>query len=178
MFQLPDTFVVEPLQSDDTALKSAFGMELATKTPFEAACLVCGKDTSKALFIVQNWLNDPIVIEARDKQKESAASNVTLLDKDQLAAKLLRMAEEKDRNNTFYLLEGKDRLKALDLYAEIKGYKDKKTDIPPVLLNNQMVIKLVEAEKKEPKTIDQNSEPQIQNINSPVKLKLVSSGAS
>lgn len=173
MFQLPDTFEVERPVSDvnEAALKEQFGIELASKTPFDAACIVSGKDTSKALFIVQNWLNDPIVIAAKEKYKEEAAKSVTLLDKDQLAAKLLRMAEEKDRNNTFYLLDGKDRLKALELYADIKGYKDKKSDTP-VLLNNQMIIKLVEPEQKEVKQID-NDETPIQNTNSPVTLKLV-----
>lgn len=174
MFKLPDTFEIEKPAAieNEAALKQLFGIELAKKTPFEAACAVCGNDTNRALFVMQNWLTDPIVIAAKDKYKETAEASTTLLDKDQLAAKLLRMAEEKNANNSFYLLDGKDRLKALELYADIKGYKNKENNTSPVLLNNQMIIKLVEPERKEAKTIDSN-DAQIQNPNPPVKLKLV-----
>jgi len=69
-----------------------------------------------------------------------------------------------------------DRLKALELYAEVMGYKDKKSDptLTQNFVHNSMTIKLVEPEKKEQKikTID-NNEVEIQNSNSPLKLKLV-----
>lgn len=174
MFQLPDTFEVErpaPQIIDEAALKEQFGIELANKTPFEAACTICGKDTPRALWMLQNWLNDPIVIASRDKFKENEKASITLLDKDQLAAMLLTMAREKDRNNTHYLLDGKDRIKTLELYAEIKGYKNNKVEAPATFINNHMVIKLVEP-KQEIKQID-HSPTEINNTNSPVKLKLV-----
>lgn len=190
MFTLPDVFEIEPPKQ---AFKSAwkipeptienaeekkhlFGIELAKNTAFKAACNVFGEATNIALWVSQNWINDPSVVAARDKYLEAADTSQTLLDKSQLARRLLTMAEEKNASNSFYLLDGKDRLKALELYSKIMGYTDTKPDptLTQNFVHNSMTIKLVEPEKKEQKIkqID-NNEVEIQNNNSPLKLKLV-----
>lgn len=192
MFSLPDVFEVdrpieaekpksawkipEPTIENAEEKKQLFGIELAKAPAFQAACAVFGDDTSSALWVSQNWLNDPVVVAAKDKYLKAADVSQVLLDKQQLARKFLTMAEEKNPSNTFYILDGKDRLKSLELYAKLMNYLDDKSTPTPInFTHNQMTIKLVEAEKKEQKvkTIDHNEEI-IDNSNStPLKLKLV-----
>lgn len=184
MYHIPDVFEVEkpksawktpePVIPNAEEKKHLFGIELAKCTPFEAACNIFGDDTNTAVWVSQNWLNDPIVVASKDKYLEAADTSQTLLDKSQLGRKLLTMAEEKNASNTFYLLDGKDRLKALELYSKIMGYSNDKPD-PSInnFVHNQMTIKLVSAEKEpKAKTID-NEDTSNLNIKSPIKLKLV-----
>lgn len=180
-FKYPDGFHVDPPKpvavgwaqpviEDELAKKEQFAQLLANGVkPFEAACSICGQNTSLALWIAQNWINDPIVKDLR----ETVDTGQGLLDRDQLARKLLAMAEEKTANNLFYVLEGKDRLKALEIYAKIKKFLDDDATPSNKFVYNSMTIKLVEPERKaiEPKTIDNQSE--ISNPNSSIKLKLV-----
>lgn len=190
MFKLPDVFEAEPLKQAPKSAwvipepmienaeekKQLFGIELAKNTAFKAACNVFGDDTNIALWVSQNWINDPSVIAVRDKYLEAANTSQTLLDKEQFARMLLNMANEKNASNTIHLLDGKDRLKALELYAKVRGLIDTKPDptLTQNFVHNSMTIKLVEPEKKEQKIkqID-NNEVEIQNNNSPLKLKLV-----
>ncbi len=157
-------------------LKKSFGIELAKASDaFKAACLICGDDNSKALWLMQNYSNDPVVVASKDLYLKAAQNSDVLLDKDQLAARLLKMAEEKTANNAFYILDGKDRLKALELYAEVRGFTGKLA-IDASTKNftyQQIAVKFVKPETKEPIIID-NNENQILNNKSPLKLKLVS----
>lgn len=187
MFKLPDVFEVPkpvrsawnipaPIIENADEKKRLFGLELAKHPAFKAACEVFKDDTNTALYVSHNWVNDPIVVAAKDKYLEAADTSQTLLDKSQLARRLLTMAEEKNASNSFYLLDGKDRLKALELYSKVMGYTDTKPD--PLLtqnfVHNSMTIKLVEPQIKD-KPIAQidNNEAPIINNNSPLKLKLV-----
>jgi hypothetical protein len=187
MFTLPDSFEVpkpqisawnipEPVIENADEKKRLFGVELAKSTPFQAACLIFKDDTNTALWCSHNWVNDPIVVASKDKYLEAADTSQALLDKDQFARMLLNMASEKNASNTIHILDGKDRLKALELYAKVTGLIDTKAD--PLLtqnfVHNSMTIKLVEPQAKEkPITTIDNNEVQNQNINSPLKLKLV-----
>lgn len=166
MFKLPDAFEVKPLPAwsvtpakpiiapkidNEEEKKKAFGIELAKGVPaFQAACNICGQSTQQALWISSNWLNDPIVIANKDIYLKGVKSAETLLDSDQLAARLLAMAEERNSSGTFYILDGKDRLSALALYAKIRGYTDKDKDIQNNNnFVNQLIVKFVEPDKKE-----------------------------
>ena len=186
MFRVPDVFeiekpksawsVPEPVIDNADEKKHLFGIELAKHSAFQAACNVFGDNTNLALWVSQNWINDPLVTAAKDKYLEAADTSQTLLDKSQLARRLLTMAEEKNASNTFYLLDGKDRLKALELYSKVMGYTDTKPDptLTQNFVHNSMTIKLVEPEKKEQKIKQINhNEVEIPNTNSPLKLKLV-----
>jgi len=186
MFKLPDAFEVprvqtsawnipEPIIENVDEKKRLFGLNLAKLSPFKAACEVFPDDTNTALYVSHNWVNDPIVVASKDKYLEAADQSQALLDKEQFARMLLNMASEKNASNTVHILDGKDRLKALELYAKVTGFIDTKAD--PLLtqnfVHNSMTIKLVEPVAKEkPITIDHN-EAEIQNSNSPLKLKLV-----
>lgn len=183
MFKLPDSFEVKkpstwqasPTIENEEAKKKLFGIELAKGiAAFQAALNVCGQNTNEALWVSQHWLIDPIVAGARDSYLKTVDTSSSLLDADQLAAKLLDMAEEKNATDTYYILDGKDRLKALELYAEIKGMIGK-TAIDLSTKNftfKQMVVKFVEPEKKQETIIEHNSnEPEFKPA---LKLKLVS----
>lgn len=186
MFKLPDSFEVQtpvrsawnipkPVIADEDEKKKLFGVKLGKLSPFAAACEVFPADTNTALWISHNWVNDPVVVAAKDKYLEAANTSQALLDKEQFARMLLNMANEKNASNTIHLLDGKDRLKALELYAKVTGLIDTKAD--PLLtqnfVHNSMTIKLVEPEKKEQKIINPINEAPIINNNSPLKLKLV-----
>lgn len=169
---------LSPIIEDMENKKKLFGIELGKGTnPFDAACLICGDNTNVALYISQHWLNDPIVIASKDLYFKTVYNSNELLDANQLAARLLEMAEEKDRNNLFYMLEGKDRLAALKLYAEVKGMIGK-TAVDQSTKNftfNKMVVKFVAPEKKDNNVIDQlpNEEQLLNPKLPPLKLKLV-----
>lgn len=187
MFKLPDIVdivpptpksiwnISQPIIENEEEKKRQFGVLLGKFSPFKAACEIFGEDTNAALFISHNWIIDPVVVAAKDKYLEAADTSQVLLDKSQLARKFLNMAEEKNPSNTFYILDGKDRLKALELYAKINGYLDDKNNqaLTQNFVHNSMTIKLVEAEKKEQKITTIDNEDKIQNTNSPLKLKLV-----
>lgn len=155
--------------------KRLFGEQLSKGLQaFEAACVVCGERTSEALYISQNWLNDPIVLKA----KQNVNNSVEQLDADQYAAMLLKLANEKNQSNTFYILEGKDRVKLLELYGQARGHlgKNALTNLQQFNIR-QINVKFVEPERKEEKVIDlQPSDDNLENSNnkSNVKLKLVS----
>lgn len=143
---------------DDEEKKQQFGIELAKlpESPFNAACAVFPTNTSQALWALQNWPNDPIVMASRDLYIQAVEENTNLLDKAALAAKLLKFSDEKTSDGKFYLYEGKDRLAALKLFAEVQGFIgkvniDASTNFNQT--NNEMKITFVEPENKEVKTI-------------------------
>ena len=168
MWRIPDTFIALPLDAapkpsvipapminNATEKKKLFAMELVKASdPFQAACNICGQNTQEALWISKNWITDPEVLGHKDSYLNSVATSKTLLDKEEVAAKLLGMAEEKADNGMFYILEGKDRLKALELYAKIQGYLDNKDKQTNNFVHNSMIVKFVKPDEKTVKTID------------------------
>lgn len=176
-------FIVTPPQvtswKDNEDLKQAFGVALAQnfKNSFEAACSIFGKETNKALWASTKWLDDPVVIKAKEEYCAITTVKEDLLDKVSLSRKLLSFAEETIIFNgeIRYAAEGKDRLAAYKLYADIQGFITK--DSINTTINNQprfMEIKFVEPDKKEVvKTIEHESKVDDVLENSPVKLKLV-----
>lgn len=169
-----------PAWHSDEGLKKAFGIELAkTTNPLDAANKV---DAEKALWISFNWLNDPIVIASRDIYLKTLELSSPALDREQLAAKVLALADEKILSPKLGCvvptIEAKDRIAALKLYSEILGYTGKvEIDQSTKTFNhNEMTIKLVKAdERKTPVIIDNAPKSKIENpnSNSPITLKLV-----
>jgi hypothetical protein len=172
----------KPSYQDDEGLKKQFGIELAkAANPFEAACKIF-VDTSQALWASVNWLADPIVIAARDVYTKTVELSSPPLDKEQLAAKVLSLADEKILRDGVWrpTIEAKDRIAALKLYSDILGYTGK-VDIDAstkTFTHNEMTIKFVKPEVKEPKLVNQASNVKSEILNdhaSPISLKLVSS---
>lgn len=172
---------VQPYQIDEK-LKQAFGIELAKATnAFEAGCKVFGDDTSKALWASCNWLADPVAVSARDIYLKNMELAQAPLDREQLAAKVLKMAEGEhiERNGVKVpTIEAKDRIAAFKLYSDILGYTGK-VEIDNSTNNNlnvkEMTIKLVKAEDRPSKIINNapNAKSEMLNDVSPISLKLV-----
>ena len=174
------TAELQPYQTDEK-LKKLYGIELAkTANPFEAGCKIFGEDTNKALWISYHWLADAIVQASRDAYAKTLELSQAPLDREQLAAKLLALADEnilKD-GRKIPTIEAKDRIAALKLYSEVLGYTGKveidnstnKTTI------NEMKILLVKAEERKlvvEKVPNVKSEILNDKTPSPISLKLV-----
>lgn len=175
-----------PAYQTDENLKKQFGIELAKSiNAFEAGCKVFGEETNKALWASFNWLSDPLVIASKDIYLKTVALSTPLLDRQQLAAKVLELADEKilNRNGVLVpIVEAKDRIAALKLYSDIAGYTGK-VEIDNSTIHNTLTeikIKLVKAEEKLPVTIDnapnKNVKSEVLNDKSPISLKLVKAG--
>lgn len=168
--------IPEPSYRSDEGLKKLFGCALAKHPkPFDAALEVFPNDTNAALWVSWNWLTDPVVIAAKDAYAQNAELNDKLLDKNGLAARLLKFAEEKDPTGRFYICEAKDRLAALKLYAEVQGFLSKINIDASTnnITNNELILTLVKAEKE--KVIATVIEPEIElDDELPSNLKLVS----
>lgn len=159
----------------DEALKRAFGAELLRhQKPFQAALALIA-DTGHALWASVHWLADPIVLAAKEAA-HNANAGANFLDKDALAATLLKFAEEKDPTQRFYVVEAKDRLAAYKLYAEIQGFIGNKIDINASTntINNVMQIKFVKPEKTQETIVEASSDDNQAEAKLPINLKLVS----
>jgi hypothetical protein len=189
----PDTFVTTPLAhqawgkpvekptcANDEIKKKLFGVELAKghQSPFAAAIIVFGRDTNTALWVANNWLADPTVLAARDLYLKTLAAEASLLDKDQLAARLLAAAEEKFPNG-ISAVDPKDKVAYYKLYAELRGFINNKIDINASTNNfthNEMKITLVEPDQKpdnQIKTIEHHEPILDDDSNDLVEIKLV-----
>lgn len=171
-------------QSDDN-LKKQYGVELAKcANPFEAGCKIFGEETNKALWVSFNWLTDPLVIASRDLYLKTVELSQPLLDRQQLAAKVLILAEGEKvliNGKMIATVEPKDRLAAYKLYSDIAGYTGK-VEIDASTTNNtinEITVKLVRAEdKKQPVVIDNAPNVKSEMTNSPnvPMIKLVKAG--
>lgn len=162
---------VKPEWADDAEKKKLFGIELAKSnpSPFIAACKVFPEDTSGALWVSINWINDAEVIASRDLYLKTLALDTTLLDKTQFASTLLKISVEAD-------MDGKDRIAALNLYAKVMGFvDDSAVKVNNSFTHNEMKVTFVRTEKKEENVVVNNDNSEILNqaIPLPLKLKLV-----
>lgn len=178
----PDIFEVSPWQkmqpikpvwADDSEKKKLFAAELAKNPNLLEAANKIFWQPQDAAWVIDNWAADPVVLAAK-QEFEQPASN--LLDKDGLSRKLLKFSEEKDRTGQFYIVEAKERLAALRLYAEIQGFIGK-VDINNSTNNyiNGMTVKFVKSDKQEnDNKIIESSAATIDENPLPLNVKLVS----
>jgi len=177
----PKPVELAPYQTDEN-LKKQYGIELAkTTNPFEAGCKLFGDDTSKALWVSFHWASDPIVVASKDIYLKTLKLSSPPLDREQLAAKVLELAEgekvERD-GRSIPTIDPKERINAFKLYSEILGYTGKvEIDNSTKTFNhNEMKILLVKPKAPEPVTIETaNAKSEVLNANvpSPISLKLV-----
>lgn len=174
--------IQKPAYQDDEGLKKQFGVELAkAENPFEAGCKVFDADTTKALWVSYHWVNDPIVLASRDVYLKNIELASPPLDKNQLAAKVLAFVEAKTLTGRL-ICEPRDALAGFKLYSDILGYTGKVEIDNSVknLTHNEMTIKLVKADIKEPQIINNIPKVKSEIVNenpSPITLKLVGSGS-
>lgn len=171
----------KPSFDDSEDNKKLFGVELAKNSNlFEAANSIFPQ-VNIALWVSRNWILDPIVIASKDLYLKTLNSDTPLLDKNQLAAKVLELAEEiiqLSDGSERYVCDAKDRVAALRLYSEIAGYTGK-VNIDASTSNfthNEMLVKLVNVGQKENlktihTTIDNDDDKTVEPL--PLKLKLV-----
>lgn len=171
-------FEVQPSQPSFTdEVKTAFGKAINTyKTSFEAACSIWW-DTPTALWAAKFLVNDPVVQAA--KVAGNTSENLKILDRQQLAAKLLDYADELDPSGRFRTVDHKDRLAYLRLYAELQGFVGK-VEFNPTQINNnttnvRKIVFVKPSNNNEPKIIEATVE-QVAPITT--KLKLVGGGTA
>lgn len=145
-WHIPPTPVEQPKPAwyADEAKKIAFGTRLGKgDKPLDAALFVFDNRMADGLWACSNWVRDPLVVETR----ESVENQINLLDKDQLSAKLLKIAEERNAQG-YPIHDAKDRATFYKLYAEIQGFVGKVNidASQKTFNNNSMQITLVEAE--------------------------------
>lgn len=115
-----------PIIDDAEAKKKLFGMELAKgQAPFEAACTVFPSESGKALWASREWINDPVVIGAKDAYTKSSEETISLLSKEELAIKVLKLSDLKSHENGKPLIDAKTKLDALRYYGELMNYTGK-----------------------------------------------------
>jgi hypothetical protein len=184
MWQIPDQFDFTPTQEPlvkgpiiehEEEKKKLFGVELAqTGNAFQAACNVCGQNTNEAVWISRNWLHDPIVLASKQIYLESIEEKQELLDKDAIARKLLEIVDERNSSGTLYILDGKDRLKGLEIYSKLRGYLDNKVDPRNSnFVHNKMVIRFVKPEENNNKELKEKITNNDQLVANPLKIRLV-----
>lgn len=173
---------VKPIFEDTETNKKLYGIELAKgSTPYEAARIVFPEGQGVCVWVAQNWIAEPIVIAAKDEYLQAIDVKTKNLDKDQYLVKVLEFFDATYEIGGIrrFVNEGKDRLAALKLYGEAKGYVNKNVieiDNSKTTTNNFVGIKLVKADSREEvKTIDvPNNQSKISNNDALPQLKLVS----
>lgn len=167
-----------PDYANDEDLKKRFGIELGKGLkPFEAASAVTEGNAAKALWISSNWLSDPVVIGSKDAYTLTVKEVSKPLDKEQLLAKILEFSDERDQQGR-PLIDAKERLSALNLYAEISGFKGKNADQSSGDVTNNTFNKITKVVLVSPNIVKQdvnaNAQSKMQNVEIPsMPLKLV-----
>lgn len=172
----------KPIFADTEDNKKLYGVELAKgSAPYEASKIIFPDGQGVCVWVAQHWPFDPVVIAAKDEYLQAINVKSKNLDKDQYLAKIMEFydATYEVGGRKHFVNEGKDRLAALKLYGEAKGYVNKNLieidNSTNTNTNNFVEIKLV---KPEPKTIDvidnlNNKSEILNNESSLPQLKLV-----
>ena len=174
--------------ADTEANKKLYGIELAKGlTPYEASKVIFPDGQGVCVWVAQNWIVDPVVIAAKDEYLHAIGVKSKNLDKDQYLAKIMEFydATYEIGNVKRFVNEGKDRLAALKLYGEAKGFVNKNViEIDNSTTNNTNNFVGIKLVKAEPKTAidatpidDPNNKSEILNNETSLpQLKLVSGG--
>lgn len=184
-FQAASQAPAIPEYANDSAAKQRFAIELANgASAFNAGLEAFDGDTAKGLWASFNWPKDIEVIAIKDAYVAAQRSVEKPLDKEQLLAKIMGFFDETDDYGR-HVVEAKERLNALRLYSDIRGFTGK-VDINASTTTNQFGPKTVnlvmvrpDQDKSEPKVIEgsTNIKSEIKNDPAPgIKLKLVGAG--
>lgn len=111
--------MTELKQSEDD-LKKRFAVELLKQPtePFKAAVAIFGDDTGKALLVSHRWPQDPVVIAHMQTAIDELGDMHFLPTKAELARAAFQIGLDPK-------VHVDDRLKAMRLYADIRGFIDK-----------------------------------------------------
>lgn len=116
-----------PNEEEATALKLEFAEALLRfpDEPFEAARRVFGEDHARVSYVASAWVRDPVVLAEQERLIEEFGPEEFLPSKAEYARVVWRNA-----NNPSIPVE--DRVKLLNMYGDIRGFKEK----PGVVINN------------------------------------------
>jgi hypothetical protein len=87
------------------------------RDPFKAALLLFPEATNRALWVSNNWPNDPEVVAEKDRLNREDAGAAYLLNKTELARDILEKMK--------VAVKADDYAKLAKLYAEVLGYIEK-----------------------------------------------------
>lgn len=121
---LPQT--ITDTEADKLAFARAWLLEPAD--PFKAACGIFGTDTAKALRAATFWINDPLVLDEKDRLLDEEGEDAFLPSKTDALQAIWELSK---------VGEHKDRILALKLYAEVRGYMPKAA--PAVAVQNNTI---------------------------------------
>lgn len=102
----------------DTEDKRAFALAWLRQPDdaFKAACEIWPNDTQKALKASSFWVRDPEVIAERERLLDEHGEEAFLPSKHDLAREIWKLTQDGLRE---------DRIKAMKLYAEVRGFIEK-----------------------------------------------------
>ena len=172
----------KPIFADTEANKKLYGIELAKGlTPYEASKVIFPDGQGVCVWVAQNWISDPIVIAAKDQYLQAIEVKSKNIDKEQYLAKVMEFydATYEIGGVRRFVNEGKDRLAALKLYGEAKGYVNKNViEIDNSTTNNTNNFVGIKLVKPEPKQAGDTNNPNnkseiLNNETSLPQLKLV-----
>ena len=122
---------------DELAQKKQFAIELLKdpSKPFIAACAVFRDDTGTALKIAGRWPTDPDVLRFQAEAVDAVGDMHFLPTKAEAARLAFSMASDDKATRD-------DRLRALRLYADIRGFIEKQSPIinNNILTNNKVMV--------------------------------------
>lgn len=123
--------------SDELDLKTRFASELlkTPDNPYRAASVIFPDDKSKALSAARLWPNDIVVQKATTKLLDELGEMNFLPSKADAARIAMGIAQDEKQ-------EVDDRLKALRLYSDIRGFIDKQGTVinNNVLTSNKVML--------------------------------------
>lgn len=119
--------------NDESKFKAAFAALLLENpaNPFQAACGVFPDDNRRALWVATHWLNDEEVRKEMNRLRSKGADLDALPTKADLARSIWELTEKG-------LYE--DRIKALKLYAEVRGFVEKAAPVSVNVNNNRVMV--------------------------------------
>lgn len=122
---------------NDSDIKKRFAVELLKQPnePYKAAVAAFGGDTGKAWAVYSHWKTDPEVLAYMEEATTEMGEMHFLPTK----ADLCRVAWDIANNQQVHV---DDRLKAMRLYADIRGYIEKQGTVinNNVLTNNKVMV--------------------------------------
>jgi len=166
--------IPRPDFADDEELKKAYGIAMGEGlAPFNAALRVFKDNQPQALWAINNWRNDPVVIASRDAYLSTLRKARKPLDKEELLEELLTSARA--------AIKDADRMAFFKLYSEVAGFTGKASvsvDASTNFSNTDNSVKIVlvkGAGKEAPSKIVEaspinNAQSKMPNLELPVKL--------
>ena len=126
-----------PTLENEIEQKQRFAVELLKdpNDPFKAALVIFGNDTGSAWLASRRWPDDPIVRAATDAAVEQLGDMHFLPSKAALAREAWTIATNPQ-------IHVEDRLKAMRLYGDVRGFIEKQGTVinNNVLTNNKVMM--------------------------------------